>query len=438
MIIPLTAIEIKPSRFRQEFREEDIIALAESIHTLGQIHPIRVERIPDSKDEASGEWRYYVISGERRYRALCWLRAEGRTRRLRPDSEVELPYDSIWAEPVYGHTELLAKEMELDENLKRVNLTWQEVASATAELHDIRKAQHDYWTVRMTAEEIQRKSGAASLNATVTRNRILLAENLHRPELRGIQDEKAAFRTLEKLLEKDLVTELGKRMTLRAAEHDIRCVDALEGMRSLPDGSVNCICTDPPYGIDADKFNVTNLGTGLNHIYNDSPSAVRTLMEAFFPEAYRVCAPRAHMYVFCDQRMAQNWRRLAEEAGWQTWPWFLIWVKNQGVNSRPDFGPRHHYETILYFNKGEKHVYEVESDVITCPIDTEKFHAAQKPVPVYTNLLRRSVIPGNVVLDPFCGSGPIVVAAKELKCKAIAFDLDEANVSRTKLRAGGA
>lgn len=429
--IPLEHISVKPGRFRREFKEEEIIALAESIMNVGQIHPLRVERVPESKDPVSGDWRYWIISGERRYRALCWLRDQGRVQELGPG--ISGPVQTAWCEPMFGHTELLAKEMELDENLRRVDLSWQEVAQATAELHELRTLVDSKWTVRQTADEIAAKGGP--VNVTTTRNRILLAENLHRPELKGIDDENRAVRVLKKTLEQELVQALGAKLAAKASIHTIECTDALSGMRSIPDGTITCICTDPPYGIDAQDFNIHTAGASNSHHYDDSYTTVVALLRDVFVEAYRVARAEAHMYVFCDARHSHEWQELGRAAGWEPWPWPFIWVKNQGIASRPDFGPRHNYESILYFIKGGKRVYDVKSDVIIHPLDTERIHAAQKPVGVYVDLLRRSTIAGDKILDPFCGSGPIVGAALQLKLTAYAFDLDESSIAHTRLRA---
>jgi site-specific DNA-methyltransferase (adenine-specific) len=69
----------------------------------------------------------------------------------------------------------------------------------------------------------------------------------------------------------------------------------------------------------------------------------------------------------------------------------------------------------------------VYSDVIRVAAESRKEHAAQKPVSLYVDLLRRSILPGDTVLDPFAGSGTVFPAAKEVACKAIGFELDPAS-----------
>ena len=66
---------------------------------------------------------------------------------------------------------------------------------------------------------------------------------------------------------------------------------------------------------------------------------------------------------------------------------------------------------------------------------------AQKPIALYQDLLSRSYRPGDKVLDPFCGSGPIFPAAHSLKCEATGIEIEPGNygisVSRIQALAEG-
>jgi DNA modification methylase len=117
------------------------------------------------------------------------------------------------------------------------------------------------------------------------------------------------------------------------------------------------------------------------------------------------------------------------------WSTPLIWNKGTtGHIPHADFGPRRAYDVILYARKGEKQVTGVYSDVIDCsPIITEeRVHAAQKPVALYMNLLKRSTNGGARVLDPFAGSGTIFKAAAAMNCTAVGVELDPAQVQNCK------
>lgn len=90
---------------------------------------------------------------------------------------------------------------------------------------------------------------------------------------------------------------------------------------------------------------------------------------------------------------------------------------------------------ILYAIKGDRRVILTgQHDVITEPSVGSERHAAEKPVPLYTNLLSRSVRPGEFVLDPFAGSGTIFPAANKLSLIATGFNLDQNDYALAQTR----
>lgn len=91
---------------------------------------------------------------------------------------------------------------------------------------------------------------------------------------------------------------------------------------------------------------------------------------------------------------------------------------------RPEHGPRRCYEAVAFAIKGDKKTTGVAPDVISgiSGIQAPRF-GAEKPWQLYANLLRRSVHPGDRVLDPFSGAGPIIPAANSLMCVATTIEL---------------
>jgi DNA modification methylase len=81
---------------------------------------------------------------------------------------------------------------------------------------------------------------------------------------------------------------------------------------------------------------------------------------------------------------------------------------------------------VLYAVKGKRPTNYIAPDLFSFPPDDNLGHAAQKPVVLFEELLRRSVRPGNAVCDPFAGTGPIIPAAHAFKCRATAIEIDPA------------
>lgn len=102
--------------------------------------------------------------------------------------------------------------------------------------------------------------------------------------------------------------------------------DCLEGMKAIPDGSVDLIVTDPPYLINYS----TNYRKDKSHdfcspIANDTnPELIRDCLL----ECYRVMKPDSAAYVFCSAKTLEVFKGFATEAGF-TVKNTIIWVKKQ-------------------------------------------------------------------------------------------------------------
>ena len=111
------------------------------------------------------------------------------------------------------------------------------------------------------------------------------------------------------------------------------------------------------------------------------------------------------------------------DAGWWVHRTPLIWYKRTAARVPwPEHGPQRKYEVILYAVKGKRPTLKIAPDVLDFLPDENLGHSAQKPVALFQELLSRTCLPGNSVLDPFCGTGPIFPAAHELKCRAVGLE----------------
>lgn len=417
MNIPIDSITIEPKRHRKVFDESKILDLANSIQANVLIHPLVVRPGPDKN--------FILMAGERRLRAVQSLQSRGIA-----VNDCELGYVPVTLFETLDP--IAAKEIELEENLRRVDLSWQETALATAELHAMRKALHPDWTATATIAEIEERGGG-TLSVTKVRDRTILAENLHRPEVAQATSEAQALKNLARMMEGEFRAALAKKEGTRESPHRLECVDALAGLDTVADSSVDVVITDPPYGIDAGDFGVETVTE--THTYADDWESIEHLIRAAISKFGRVCKEQAHVYMFVDFSHWQDIAAMFEVADWTVWNRPLIWVKNTGYTPKPDYGPRRNYETIMFASRGKKMVTGVYSDVLTYNAVQKKEHAAQKPMDLYVDLLKRSTLPGSVILDPFCGSGVVFEAAKALNLRANGFDKDPAafQIARGKL-----
>lgn len=399
-------------RIRRTFDETKLANLSDSIARLGLLHaPIL------SKGT--------LVAGERRLRAIKLLPTFGHKLYYQG---VEVPEGHIPYTELGSATELQCMEAELEENLMRDDLSVQEEAAARADLHRVRVAQNPEHTKLDTARELS-KQGAVLASMDI-RDAILIDEHLHIPEVAKAKTKKEAVKFIARKKRDEHNAMLATQFKINKSEsphrlHQLDCVEFLTQCAEEYKPFIDVICTDPPYGVDAQNFNAQE---GTNHAYNDTRETFESIVTAIAVQGYNLCKPRAHAYIFHD---FANWgflRSTMESGGWQVWPRPIIWSKGNGLLARPDIGPRYTYECILYAYKGDRPVTLVAPDVISIRTLTRQRRGAEKPPALYHDLLSRSVQPGDTVLDPCCGLGPIFPAANELSVKAIGIEIDPAAV----------
>lgn len=421
-----SSIYILPDRQRKDFDLAAQNELGESIQNLGLFHApvLRVPRPGEPMD------RMILVSGERRLRAINDIYELGGTIRY---NGVEIPRGMIPYTTLGDLTELEAEEAEYDENFRRRDLTWQEQAMATAKLTAIRTKQAEAAgkpapTVADIALELRGSSKGSQHDDT--RKELIVARYLADPEVKAAKTMGDAFKLLKKKedIEKrvQLAAKVGQSYNAGTA-HQLVNKDCLDWMASAQAEQFDVILTDPPYGIGADEFGDAGGKADGAHFYADDYETWRNLMVAFASESFRLAKPEAHLYAFCDITRFDELKGLLNAVGWRCFRTPIIWHKPNGSRTPwVNEGPQRRHELVLYAQKGRKLVTQIYGDVVTYATDINLGHPAQKPVDLYIDLLRRSVSPGDSVLDPFAGSCPILVAATTLKCKATAIEQDAA------------
>lgn len=407
-------IVVLEDRVRKEFTDKDHRDLKVSLK-LQLLHPPVC-----NFDRDLG--KPILVAGERRLRALRELVAEGTPIFHNGKKyEGEIPYTDLSDLTPEQHLEL-----EIEENTRRKNLTWQEEAAGISKLATLRSGGNlqAHGLKVQIAREIQPEGETLDNTQKRVREALVLAEHLDDPEVSKAKSVREAIKILEK--KADVVLRAERAAEYKAAGghslHRLYPGDCRTLFGDITTGSVDCIIADPPYGIGADSFGDQS---GAGHLYDDSPENAMALVNTLASEGFRVCRGQAHAYVFCDLRLWSDFSASFQLEGWEVWPLPLIWDKGNGMLPRPEHGPRRVYEAVLFASKGGRKVTSVKHDVIRVPGVRRPLHGAQKPVGVYVDLLERSVRPGDVVLDPFAGSGTIFAAANRLQLKAIGFELEE-------------
>jgi site-specific DNA-methyltransferase (adenine-specific) len=206
--------------------------------------------------------------------------------------------------------------------------------------------------------------------------------------------------------------------------------DAVELLRSLPDESVDLLITDPPYE-SLEKHRAKGTTTRLKHSKSSSNDWFSIFPNARFPELFaechRVLKKNAHFYLFCDAETMFAAKPLGEAAGFKFWS-PIVWDKIA-------LGMGYHYrrrcEFILFFEKGKRKLRDLGvPDVLRFKrIRGSGAYPTQKPRELIDVLVTQSSSVGELVLDPFMGSGVTGLAALGLHRRFLGSDIADASVT---------
>lgn len=210
-------------------------------------------------------------------------------------------------------------------------------------------------------------------------------------------------------------------------------IDCLEGLKEVPDKSVDLIVTDPPYflsmGHAGSKSNTRGGGSEMlsnNRAFNDL-AICTPFYKQLFQEYRRVLKEDGSVYFFTDWRgYAYYFPLINAELPVRN---MIVWDKKGGPGSFYSFS----HELIIFATYKSKTNSGVGTNVWRMAgfnsgaktTNGEKRHPTQKPVEILVKMIEDSTEPGAVVLDTFMGSGSTAVACLRTGRNYIGFELDE-------------
>ncbi len=210
--------------------------------------------------------------------------------------------------------------------------------------------------------------------------------------------------------------------------------DARDVLEAL-DVRVDLLLTDPPYG---QGFAGKGDNTRKANVRADGARQGVRVARQVLALSCELMGPDAHAYLFCH---------------WESWPDFydaasaylaiknaLIWHKDRGGMGDTELEYARDYEVALFgCMPGERRPLLGRRDGAVlrgfAPVDSKiRLHPTEKPVSLCRYLISKSAPPGGLVLDPFAGSGPVGVAARELGRRAVLVELEELYCERAARR----
>jgi DNA modification methylase len=202
--------------------------------------------------------------------------------------------------------------------------------------------------------------------------------------------------------------------------------DCISIMQSLPANSIDFILADPPYLVRCQDREGRS-------IQNDSNSD--WLMPAF-AEAYRILRQDRLMVSFYGWGQVDKFFHAWRSAGFRV-VGHLVFRKQYTSKTR---FLRYQHEQAYLLAKGNPALPENPvGDIIDMPYSGNKLHPTQKPVAALKPLIEAFTQKEDLALDPFCGSGSTLLAAKILSRRYLGIELDPQYhaAATTRLHAGG-
>lgn len=212
--------------------------------------------------------------------------------------------------------------------------------------------------------------------------------------------------------------------------------DSIEECKKFKDGRVNCIITDPPFGVD-NQSNMAVTSHGKDYarkIANDeSPEIAIATFKAVMDSLLPKTSEHADMYVFTSYQVLSDWMVMTDEYmpkhGFKRKA-VIVWEKDGPGMGDLECPWGMGMEFILFFQKGRRPKTGTRRNAtIHTPQlrPTELIHPHEKPVPLLELLIKQSTNPGDFIVDPFGGSGSLARAARTTGRSAVAIEYDERN-----------
>lgn len=404
-MISLRSILIPADRQRQKISEAKLNELATSIQAHGLMNPIvlcPVDRVrfPDVPTHIE----YQIVAGYRRYCAFVKLKRSEIPATMRDDVTDRLDQE----------------EMELDENLMRENLSWQDEVIARKRIAEIRSKKYGEG-IRDVAEHIGESKSEVWEDVRLAKAMEVL------PELGESKNKTQAHNKLRLLMRRQDLTLKAAALQMEAEkgngsagidaesiEYKVKLGDCLQIVKTWADGCLRCVITDPPYGINLDEGE-TKKGSPHPTIYHDDTYDIMDLTSLMVKEAYRLLGDNTHAYFFFDIKQYTKVFKMLSDAGFTVEPIPLLWVKpGPGQVNHPDSRWGSGYEACFFCRKGNRALLrQGQSNVLAHdPVPANrKVHPVEKPVSLLRQLIETSTAPGETVADFFGGSGSLGEAA---------------------------
>lgn len=200
--------------------------------------------------------------------------------------------------------------------------------------------------------------------------------------------------------------------------------DAIEHMQSMPDECIDMIFTDPPYRvISGGMVGCAERGQFKMHTANPQLFKHNSVsISDYMTQFYRLLKPGTHCYVMTNNLNLRELLNVAESVGFGFHN-LLVWRKNT-CNANRWYMKEMEMVCFFYKKPAKRIVNAGSKQIFEAPNPRDKRHPTEKPIELMQHYIENSSAVGDLVLDPFAGSGSTAIAAQRLGRRWLSIEMD--------------
>jgi hypothetical protein len=369
-----------------------------------------------------------------------------------------------------------AQIVELEENLRRSDLEWQEVVMAVRKIWDIKRSLRSNYTQAELGQDLGYESQGhvsflllvsnhlsdptiyqcSTLNEakSIIRRRTeraaqvemdaitsAVAQSVNEQEEGGEKEEEEDLPASPPTLTYGTAILSTRPIVLKQALKDPNKAVLSENFLAWAPGytgpKFNFIHCDFPYGVEVFAGTRTGRTRHIGGGYEDEEDKYELLLRCLLTNLPKLMASSAHLLFWYSHKKHDLTMRLFHELAphLEQYAFPLVWMKSDNSRISPDMNrwPCHCYETALLFSSGRRLVSKIVSDCYSGPTD-KTFHVSAKPEPMLRHFFSMLVDGTTDLLDPTCGGGSALRAAESCGARStLGMDSNEECVTAARI-----
>ena len=290
------------------------------------------------------------------------------------------------------------------------------------------------WSQNQTAEMIHKTPARVSQHIKIAK----AAEEFPELELDKCKNELEAVKKLAKfeetLFRKDFAERASREMGDEYRDFVKRYIvlDFFEGVKQVPDKSIQLVEIDPPYSIDLlqvkQSYDTNYHQNNYNEIKNED---YLSFMERVLSECWRVMSENSWLILwFGPEPWIEPLYQILTKTGFKTRRLTAKWIKPSGQTNSPNIYLANCDEQFFYARKGNPIL--VKPGRSNCfhfnPVPSgQKIHPTERPIDLMREVISTFAFEGVRVMIPFLGSGVTIKACELERLYPIGWDLSQNN-----------